>query len=460
MQSLALFCRPSARLVCCYYLAAIVMIAFVIPRVQFEPDAWNMTLHRLIETGVGWSDPTSFATAARDLYETGWIRIENAWIFNLWPPGLPMIEAAVLSVFGRDAPLLFILQIAAVILHTAVAVAFYFILRKYANGVIAFFGAMLPFAFPVTRVYLLQPTGVAFGETFAVGFFFLGMLASFDAISQPSYPRATMAGIALSLSAYIRSQFELILMMQALVAVALLLLAVTGVLRRITAQPVDVAKLLCVFIIVTSAQAALVPWRVHNLVQRGTAQWVATSSLTARNSVMADADLSAIGGNFVVLGGGNVACKVAPQTCGNLDHAESLFIRTFIHYPIEWLSYKASLMPKYWFAPMGNWVMVKNEARLSDIIYNSILAFIIAIGFVMILTLKSLKRHETWIALVLFNFTLLLSYAAISAFVQFEARYLYFPKVAGIMLFLIEIAILGSSRSAKIRKPNSGMTGG
>lgn len=460
MQSLALYCRPSARLIFSCYLSVLGLIAFVMPRVQAEPDAWAMTLGRLIQKGVGWNDPTSFALAARDIYETGWIRIENVWIFNLWPPGLPMIEAAILSIFGREAPLLFILQVIAVILHTSVAFTFYVILRRYTNGTLALVTAILPFVFPVTQAYLLQPTGVAFGETFAVGFFFLGMLASVDAISRPNYTRAMIAGIALSLSAYIRSQFEVILSIQAIVALALLLLAVTGMLRRITAQSVNVAKLLCVVIIVLSAQGALLPWRIHNLHQRGTVQWVSTSAITARNSVMSDADLIAIGGGFVVLGGGNVACKVAPQTCGNLDHAQSLFYETFIQNPVEWLSYKASLMPKYWFAPIGSWVFVQHEASLSDIIYNSILAITICIASVMTWTSKSLRRHETWLAIALFNTTLFFSYGAIAVFVQFEARYLYFPKVIGIMLFLLEIAILTSNWFIKKSEPNSGMARG
>lgn len=431
------------------YLLLLGLIAFATRDVSSEPDAWAITVDRLINPGIGLGDPTSFATGALDIYETGWVRPEHAWIFNLWPPGLPLIEAASLTVSGRDAPVLAILQGLAVILHSSVALALYATLRRWIDGRVALIVAILPYAFPLTRVYLLQPTGVALGETFAVGFFALGMLASISAISRPSYLRAVAAGVALALSAYVRSQFEIILTVQAMVAAVLLLLALTGFLRRLPDVRVPTASLLCLLLIVVSTQSAMLPWRILNLLEDGTPRWVSTSVLEARNAVAYDDELTAAGGDFVVRGGGTVVCKVAPETCGKQEQAQSLFFRTFLAHPVEWIRYKASLLPTYWFAPVGDWASVGRESSPFDIAFNSTFALAIVTAFALAFASRRIRLSSSWIALVLFNGTLLLAHGAISVFVHFEARYLYFPKIMGTMLVLIEISILLAQWSTK-----------
>lgn len=437
------------------YLIFLALIAFGMQEVRSEPeiwpvpDVWTMTVDRLIQEGIGFGDPTSFATAAVDVYETGWISEENNWIFNLWPPGFPLIEAAVLSVFGREAPILAILQGLAVLLHASAAFALYATLRRYINVPAALIGGLIPFAFPVTRLFLLQPTGVALGETFAVGFFTLGMLASIAATSRPRYMFAILAGIALALAAYIRSQFEFILTVQMSVAGVLVVMAILGILRKFLGMPVPKKSLICLAVIILSTQASMLPWRIYHLIQEGNPKWVFTADLITLNSVRTDAELDAKGGSFVVRGGGNVVCNINPQTCGKLDQARSLFFRTFIEQPVDWLEYKARRMPVYWFAPIGTWTAVLAEPSWSDLVYNAISAVAIMASFTLVLTARSIRKDSAWLALSLFNMTLFIAYGAVLVFVHFEARYLYFPKFIGLVLFLIEGAVLLANRSSR-----------
>jgi hypothetical protein len=437
------------------YLILLALIAFgtqdvrSAPEVWAVPDVWTLTVDRLIQGDIRSGDPTRFATAAVDVYETGWIRKENNWIFKLWPPGFPLIQAAVLSVFGREAPILAILQGLAVLLHASAAFALYVTLRRYINIPSALIGGLIPFAFPVTRLFLLQPTGVAFGETFAVGFFTLGMLASIAATSRPRYMLAILAGIALALAAYIRSQFEFILSVQMSVACVLVVMAILGVLRKFLGIPVPKKSLICLVVIILSTQMSMLPWRIYHLIHDGSPRWVFTTDQVTRNSVRTDAELVANKRGFVVRGGGNVVCNINPQTCGKLDQARSLYFRTFAEQPGDWLEYKARRMPAYWFAPIGTWTDVRTEPGWSDIVFNTISAVAIIASFTLVLTARSIRKDEAWLALSLFNVTLFIAYGAILVFVHFEARYLYFPKFIGLVLFLIEGAILVAHRSAK-----------
>ncbi len=151
--------------------------AFWVRDIPNQQDAFN-TIQQLINASK-MGDPASFATAAIDIAANGWISSTNEWILNLWPPGFILLEALIIKVMGINAPVILVLQILAAGLFSIVLVQLYTQLKNSVNSRLAFILPLLIFAFPVSRVLLLQPTGISLGESFAIGFFLLGALLAF-----------------------------------------------------------------------------------------------------------------------------------------------------------------------------------------------------------------------------------------------------------------------------------------
>lgn len=193
------------------YFLILLGIALWVRDIPNQPDAFSITLQQLIQTSA-WSDPTYFATAAIDIAENGWISSVNDWIFNLWPPGFILLEAMIIKMFGPDAPVILVLQILAAGLFSAVLVLLYELLNSRVNSKTSFALPLLIFAFPVARVFLLQPTGISLGENFAIGLFLICILLVFRSVMRNQIRYAVYAGLCLALSAYFRSQFEIILL--------------------------------------------------------------------------------------------------------------------------------------------------------------------------------------------------------------------------------------------------------
>lgn len=153
------------------YFLILLGIALWVRDIPNQPDAFNATLQQLIKTSAGMGDPGSFATAAIDIAENGWISSSNKWILHLWPPGFILLGAFNVKVLGPEAPVVFVLQLLAAGLFSVMLVLFYDLLRDCVNSSIAFLLPLLIFTFPVSRIFLLQPIGITLGESFSIGFF-------------------------------------------------------------------------------------------------------------------------------------------------------------------------------------------------------------------------------------------------------------------------------------------------
>ncbi|HET8744041.1 MAG TPA: hypothetical protein VFM98_00430 [Ramlibacter sp.] len=386
----------------------------------------------------GYSDPSSFLQGASEIARHGWFQPENVWLIRLWPPGFMVLEAGVLRLFGETAPLLLPL----LALSALACAGWMLLLREVLLPVtpdwVATAAPALPFLFPLTPFFLLSPLGLLFGETFAISFFFIGFLLALLAGRQRSWRLAVGSGIALALSAYMRSQFELIV--QSLTAVALLLavVAAAGALlrRRLRMDARTVAILLLAVIV---AQGAMLPWRYHNYRDSGKGTWVHTSGLIARNSLMREQDLLAIGGAFVVQGGGHLACKLEPSYCGSPDR--TLFLRAFLRHPGEWLLEKARLIPAYWLAPPAPTSMSdlrdqpSGPQALANILFFA--CFLAAWG-----CLWKVRRRPEFIVHAWMLFSLSGCLFAVYTLAHFEARYFYLPKIFSVVELVMLVALL------------------
>ena len=141
-------------------------------------------------------------------------------------------------------------------------------------------------------------------------------------------------------------------------------------------------------------------------------------------------------GGFVVAGGGNLVCRIDPTTCGDTANAKSLFIKTFISHPVEWYSLKFGVIGEYWFSSMDFTKNIPSKATSRDIIANGL--FLIAlIALAALLLTRKVRYHGVWILLMWVNASLFSAYSLIFTVVHFEVRYFFFPKIVGLVMFLI-----------------------
>lgn len=419
------------------YFLILAGLAFWVRDIPGQPDAFKTTLTQLIKTGE-MSDPRYFATATLDVANNGWISSANEWIFNLWPPGFVLLQASIVKIMGREAPVILVLQVLAAALFSVVLVLLFELLIRFVNVRIAFALPLLIFAFPVSRVFLLQPTGISLGESFAIGLFLLGILLAFNSVIRKSPWYAAYAGLCLGLSAYFRSQFEIILL--SLTAWGFLLLIATQLINlRKFIEPVFVKSTIkTIGIALLIAHATTLPWRAYHWINQESPQWVFTKDVVFTNSVMTSEFLEKAGGGFVVAGGGNLVCRINISACGDTVNAKNLFIKTFIENPTKWYALKFDVIGEYWFSSVQNWVTVGTKATTIDIVTNAFLLLALVV-LAFLLVAKRIRSYGIWLLLIWFNVSLFSAYLLIFTLAHFEARYFYFPKIVGIFMVLIVV---------------------
>ncbi len=417
------------------YFLILLGVALWVRDIPNQPDAIGFTLRHLIEMPSG-GDYSHFAEAAADIAKNRWISSANDWIFNLWPPGFILLEAFIVTVLGPEAHVILVLQILAAVLFAIVLVLFYELMIKFMARKIAFVLPLLIFAFPLARVFLLQPTGVILGETFAVGFFLISVFLVIFSVMRNKIRYAVYAGLCLALSAYFRSQFEIILLAMTGWGV-LFIIAITLTFLRKSIDPKFVAPIVkTIAIVLLTSHAVTAPWRAYHWIYQDNPSWVQTSDLVFANSVLTSEQLNNKGGEFVVAGGGNLVCRIVSTTCGDTTNAKSLFIKTFISHPIEWYSLKFGVIGAYWFSSID---FKKNSPSMGtsrDVTGNG-LFLISLIALTGLLLTRKVRSHGSWILLVWVNASLFSAYMLIFTVVHFEVRYFFFPKIVGLVMFLI-----------------------
>lgn len=421
------------------YCFALLCLALWVRDIPHQYAVFSTTVEDIIRTS-RMGDPKYFATAAMDIAKNGWISSNNDWVFNLWPPGFILLEALIIKTLGIDAPVILVLQILTTGLFSIVLTLLYKLLRENVDWRVSFLLPLTIFVFPVSRVFLLQPEGISLGESFAIGFFLIGILLALRSVQWGNLRYAAYAGIFFALAAYFRSQFEIILlamtacgvMLAIVVRLKFLTMAFEPNLKTSVVKPIVVALLV--------AHAATLPWRAYHWIYQGSPQWVHTASVTFGNSVATSEELESKGGEFVVAGGGNLTCRIDPATCGDTANAKQLFIKTFLAHPVEWYSLKFYVIGKYWFSPTENWTSVVIKAKFMDYLLNFLLLTAL-VAVIALLFANKVRSHASWLLVLWFNLSLFLAYGLIFTVQQFEVRYFYFPKIMGVAMFLMLVSM-------------------
>jgi hypothetical protein len=382
--------------------------------------------------GLYVSDPATFAMAAKDIAEHGWLSANNEWIFHLWPPGFIFLEATVLKVFGDGVLLIPVLQIVSCA-FLAVTLSFQRdFLREFVGDSLACIAPFLMFLFPVARIFLVEPFGLIFGETFSVSCYICATFLVVRSIKTENAAWACAAGICLAAAAYFRSQYESLLLASTAVAVPLVAWQIAKYVRgskhnRYTSKLTIKSVVVCLVM----AHVLMLPWRLHNWRVSGSFGWVETMNLVIRNSLSSEKTLHAAGGDFVIRGGGDLACRLEPSYCDKTDR--SLFWKAFFRHMPEWYRIKASLLPDYWGASVKDASKPDHKPDSMDHFLNVLLlACIVSIAPLLI----GARKHPYLPVILWSNVSTAAGLFIIYSLVQFEIRYFYLLKVYGVVMLL------------------------
>ena len=422
----------------CVYFGILAALGIFIRDIQNQP-ALLSTIDDL-RSGTWLGDPQYFLLAASDMASSGWISAENRWIFNLWPPGFSLLEAFVLKLFGFHAPILLILSGMSAALFAWVST----VLSGYLTALVGFRAAVLIpltiLVFPLARVFLLEPGGVALGESFATGLFLLGVLYLLNSVRENSLGNAALAGTAFALAAYFRSQFELLLLSMTVIGILWMAWQLISTKfrakrrRSVYVERMAVANALIVTLL--TGHMLTMPWRLYHWQQGSGMSWVQTSDLVFENSLRSTETLLAHGGGFLVAGGSNIACRVDPSVCDKSGKA--LVMHAFVNNVGAWYALKLPLVRDYWFAPVTSWDVASGHPSVLDSVSNT--AFLIFLAGLLPLLVLS-RSYPAWPILLWLNVAVLGAYFVIFTLVHFETRYFYFLKIYATFMFIVQISV-------------------
>jgi len=186
------------------------------------------------------------------------------------------------------------------------------------------------------------------------------------------------------------------------------------------------------------------PWRLYHYGSGGTFTWVTTHALWVTNSLSTDETLLAGGGGFVVRGGGNVACHLEPQYCGETD--EGVYYKIFYSHPIKWTGEKLKLLPDYWFAPLEGLVTPLKQPSVIDNFVNTLFA----LCFIGMFFLHYLMRTKSvLLGAFVVSIAVAASHVAIVVFSHFEVRYFFFIKIYSVFMCLLLVSFYLNREGSK-----------
>lgn len=436
--------RPRAALAWLLYAAALVTLGLSGPWGWDLQPPWDVSATGFLQAikRNPYGDPVSFLTGALDVVRTGWVTPANYWIVHLWPPGFVVLEAAAIRLVGEDGPFLLVLLVASAACSATWMVLLRQRLLQSWPPLVASLAPLLPFAFPLTGLFLLSPLGLSFGETFSISFFFIAYLLAVRAYERGSKVDAVLAGLALAAAAYFRSQFELIVVFLTLVAMAVFLAAGVAFARG-RRKLLPAGTLTVIGIALATAHVAMLPWRIHNVLDVGQPGWVQTSTLIAANSLATEETLLAGRARFVIEGGGHLACKLEPSFCGKSE--PRYFYQAFFNHPVAWIAEKLHRLPTYWLIPPRPNTLSRPLAEPTgpEVLANLLLLACIAASAV---RLWQLRRNPAFPLHAWFQLSLYACLAAVYTMAHLEARYFYLPKIFGVVTLLLLLAT--SARTA------------
>ncbi|MNK69098.1 hypothetical protein D3C87_884780 [compost metagenome] len=428
-----------------FYAAALLAISWFRDS-AIQPNLWISVSDFLNFPTI--NDPKTFARAGLEVADQGWLAQPSAWIFNLWPPGFVLLLGGIFKMLGTEAPFLVVLLGLTIVTGVFMLMTVRRYLSFYVPAFLALLLPLVPFLFPVTRFFLLQPVGLSFGEGFSVLFFITFTFLLLIAARTGAVRYAVAGGVFLALAAYFRSQYELIALVLSVgfLGLVVLVLALSFLLKKKSIRTNGSTALKAMAICVLAAQLLMLPWRIYHYVDVGRWDWVQTQDIVIRNALMSEEKLREMDGDFVVAGGGHLACKFEPDFCGKTE--PSLFYKAFFDHFGEWVEYKASLARIYWFPTIRSFPKLLAEDVPGDYLGNSVVLILFAASFFLLYLIR--KSSDFLVYFWVFS-SFYACFFVIFVLVQFEVRYFFLPKIFSVFVALALASVAWSARTSRVR---------
>ena len=432
------------------YLITILLVGVFVRDIPGQSSIFINAESFLAEGGYG--DPRSFVTGGLDVYKNGWWTAENLWLVKIWPPGFMYLEGIIFKIFGENAPFILILIVINSFIYAALLLIFRNILLDYVPVKVASILPLVPFVFPMVRLFLLEPVGIVFGEGFAIAFFLIASLLVLKSIKNFSWKATVSAGIFFALSAYFRSAFELMVSSLTLFTISSIVLSII-LFKFWKIKSCDFLTVKSLFFALLLANTIMLPWRLYHYYEpfTKTLAWSTTSEIVYIHGSLTDeelkGELAKAGGGLVLEGGGNVACQIDTSYCGKPDKKN--YYRIFWGNFVQWNQMKISLFDDFWFASSKQFGTPLYPTTLTDKIENGFYLIFLLLNFVLVFVLRKIPESK----LMLLQY---LSFCAItfvvSVLVHLEVRYLFAIKIFSLFTFIVLICIFCNERFRKISK--------
>jgi len=399
----------------------------------------------------GASDGGSYLQAALGLRDLGpWGIGGNDWIYGNWPPGMVILNLALLSIErSTGIPYVLLLVSAVSLIWTLILTRIAWVLEKRKSGVGMAFLLVLGLSsigHPILTVYSSYADGLAAGFM---------VLAVVELFRQGPWSRNRLASvylravIFLSLAMHFRATYETVATFLVVVTAVLALawFALSILLSRRFAfrwrNPVT-----SVFFVALVSQVLSIPWRLiaGTFIRPGDFRWTTTLD-QAPSMRWFPTDLYAEEAGFLRVGHANFGClndpvkceeirgieqtSAAPYTGGGSFSQEQFqeeLIRSFLNHPFTYFLERISMFFHGFFSTTGG--------ELGD--WRIFEALLLLVGFVVAMFFL-VKNQEAGLGGLLMAFLSVGALSGVLLFFHMETRYLLPVKL--LMMFVIFISL-------------------
>jgi hypothetical protein len=384
------------------------------------------------------ADSHNFAQTAIEVFKNGWFTESNMWVIHLWPPGFILLETAILKLFGGlSTPIIIILIILSSLSFAFALSMICDYISPLIGNLLGFIVPLIFFIFPFIRFFMLEPSGIIFGETLAISFFIISIILILQAVKEQKLNKAIYSGILFALSAYFRSQFELLVLSFSILSIPLFIYQLL-IWKKNKSSNGSVSQLFtikAVILMLLVTHLLMLPWRIYHQIEGKNFAWVQTSKLVVINSLASSKSLLKHNGNWIIAGGGNLACQLEPTYCDKTE--KSLFYKAFAYNIVRWYELKAKKIKDFWYMPLVQTQhsnQINFVPNLFDFVSNTFFLILLISIFPLIIKLRKFPNSKMflWIATSFFG-----TYFVIFTFVQFETRYFFLPKIFTLLFFII-----------------------
>ena len=318
------------------FLAFFVTLLFVsLPKGLSSLAAWVSipVTNRSVEAAeaFGFSDAGSLLKAAMSWSESGTITPEWRWVYNLWPPGMVIVDRGMLELEALlSVPIVLLMVILNCLVWAALFGTWFVMVRTLWGSVPAVvfgIGAILYSGISVWGI----DHGLFYADNFGtVAFCFSILLLVKVSRTQTSKQRvvlASLAGVALAAASYFRASFEIVaggtLVLASVILVVALIARVSH--RLPVIAPGAIGAMLPLVVMGIAAQIVMLPWRVYGAIKNhpGDFRWSTVSDLASSARWLPESVLRDAGMQFSIDGRSNWACVNDPVQCKTIFELEN-----------------------------------------------------------------------------------------------------------------------------------------